>query len=272
MIYAKKGEGLGSLGVVLLTGAILMAVFFCAGQVSADTGNSCRTCHSDPVFSTFNKRIRNYYMMWEDSAHNINGVTCSDCHGGHPEQLDKKKAHGLQGNSIYMTDIAQRCGNCHDAVFDSYKKSYHYAYFKDPEIPHMDSVTCLTCHTWRNTLMGAGPNPEDVEKACELCHNYKTGKSPDIPEKAMALLIKLNKVKQQFNYLAMKTEVKPNQDVIDSSRKSVDEILAAWHSFDLKSALLKTDEVFEILKKEKQRLRMLNREKVAENLSSKSMR
>lgn len=263
MVEGQKRAGVKMTKIAIYACALILFGFCFSTQASAtEAKSSCITCHSDPNFATFNNKLRFYFLKWESSTHAYEGVTCNDCHGGNPGESDKKKAHIGKKNSIYFTDIPKTCGKCHDSIYESFAKSYHYKYLETPDASSIHGPNCITCHSAGDADMGMGANPEEVKKACELCHNYKTKNFPAIPEKAMEILVRFNSVKQQFNNLIVRSDIIPSQKFIDSSRKKINELSVAFHSFDLNLAGQKTDEILALLKEERTLLRKIKTDRI----------
>ena len=74
------------LGLVLT----LLAALPAGAQAPAKQKDSCVDCHRNPDFLVQNKKLYDYFRDWQLSIHRQHDVSCSDCHGGHPEIADKK--------------------------------------------------------------------------------------------------------------------------------------------------------------------------------------
>ncbi len=93
---------------------------------------ACRSCHEEVA-----KEVAS-----EDSMHTVamergnrDAPVCSDCHGSH----DMKPAGRPRAN------IPEMCGQCHRAVYSSYRHSGHgRQLMEDPWNP--DVPTCVDCH------------------------------------------------------------------------------------------------------------------------------
>lgn len=264
MIRGKRKLGWGVTSFALCVGAISVLIFGYASQAGAEEKNTCVVCHSDPNFATFNKKIRIYFLKWENSNHAEAGVTCNACHAGDPVAATQEKSHVGMKSPIRFTEIPGICGNCHGEIYESFTKSFHYKYLEKPDALNMHGANCVTCHSSGSPDAGMGANPGKVEKACELCHNAKTRNFPEIPQQAMVVLMKFNAVQQQFNRLLMRTGVMPSRAFIKESQGKVAELAGAWHSFDLKLAGEKTDEVLALLKEERKKLRKIQTKRIYE--------
>jgi DmsE family decaheme c-type cytochrome len=111
----------------------------------------CMDCHSK--LATF------VLHNWNASAHNLNGVSCIDCHNiHHGDNLKPARA-----------DIDKLCNNCHQEVTAQFMLPTHHPL---PE----GKVTCTDCH---NPHGSPNPGPmlvrETVKETCTRCHGEKEG-------------------------------------------------------------------------------------------------
>ncbi len=88
---------------------------------------SCRTCHEDK------------YLAAQDSTHGAalragqqDAAVCIDCHGGHDIQPEPRER------------ISLTCGQCHGAIFETYRDSVHGTALLEEANP--DVPTCTDCH------------------------------------------------------------------------------------------------------------------------------
>lgn len=90
---------------------------------------SCRTCHEDK------------YLAAQDSTHGAalragqqDAAVCIDCHGGHDIQPPQEPRER----------ISLTCGQCHGAIFETYRDSVHGKALLEENNP--DVPTCTDCH------------------------------------------------------------------------------------------------------------------------------
>ncbi|MBI5191236.1 MAG: DmsE family decaheme c-type cytochrome [Nitrospirae bacterium] len=111
----------------------------------------CIKCHSGNA--TFN--LHN----WNAGAHNLNGVSCLDCHNmHHGDNLKPSRA-----------DMDKMCYNCHQNVRAQFMLPTHHA------VPE-GKVACVDCH---NPHGSPNPGPmllrQTVKETCVRCHAEKEG-------------------------------------------------------------------------------------------------
>jgi hypothetical protein len=124
-------------------------------EMTLAKNESCRSCHEKE------------YQVAGPSAHvrvfeggNRDSALCIDCHGSHaipdPEQPRVKIAH--------------ICGECHEAVYSTYRSSVHGAALEvesNPDVP-----TCVDCHGVHNVRGPRDPSyRNDSITICADCHN-----------------------------------------------------------------------------------------------------
>ncbi len=121
-------------------------------------------------------------IEWRGSTHQIEGVTCSACHGGNPDvplgdlsRLNSEAFRELARKSMYENDdfVArpqgeaqfELCSNCHYESVETYKNSIMgRAYLEKKGGP-----ACVQCHGAHYNVI-----PE-VPKVCSDCHTDVTG-------------------------------------------------------------------------------------------------
>jgi len=145
----------------------------------------CIKCHADPgVISRHQLPDQNRIRDYESTVHwgsrqKVSGVAyCTSCHGTHaifpaanPE------------SSVNRWNVAQTCGQCHEAIFSEFKQSVHgKAYLeKNKDVP-----VCTDCHR-AHTIQGkASPTsvtyPTHIATMCLRCHDKKPiALDPNIP-------------------------------------------------------------------------------------------
>ncbi len=146
---------------------------------------SCSSCHgthdihpkTDAAATTSHARIpetcgkchTEILREWQDSAHGAvlkkggDGPVCSTCHEPH--------AIKRPDSALVRSQVADRCGNCHEKVFASFHDSFHgqATQLKDTKAP-----VCSDCHTPHHNLPASDPrssiNPANLAKTCGACH------------------------------------------------------------------------------------------------------
>jgi hypothetical protein len=142
------------------------------GSVHGQTGIACAQCHADVgeyphpewqaadrrdatlILNSVCQRCHNsQYEMNQDGVHvsaraggNRAGATCSDCHTAHEiPRLNDPETHKLLPEA--RTWIPERCGLCHNAIYQKYKESVHGTALTEgnPDVP-----TCIDCHGVHN--------------------------------------------------------------------------------------------------------------------------
>ncbi len=98
-------------------------------ELALSVNEACRSCHEEE------------FLVAEDSAHvrmmeggNLDAPTCIDCHG----------SHGITEAGQPRDNISHMCGNCHKAVYSTYRTSVHGAALDEESNP--DVPTCTDCH------------------------------------------------------------------------------------------------------------------------------
>jgi hypothetical protein len=141
-------------------------------SVHGQTGIACAQCHADvgeyphPEWQAADlrdatlklnavcQRCHNHqYELAQDGVHvavrasgNRAGATCSDCHTAHEiPRLNDPETHELLPEARLW--IPERCGLCHNAIYQKYKESVHGAALTEgnPDVP-----TCVDCHGVHN--------------------------------------------------------------------------------------------------------------------------
>ena len=160
-----------------LLAVFVLALVFPAGSQAQDEVESCITCHE-----FLGGKIALPVVEWRSSTHQIEGVTCSACHGGNPDvplgdlsKLSSKELRALAAAAMYDTDdfVArptgeaqfELCANCHEESVDKYRNSIMgEAYLKNKGGP-----SCTRCHGAHYNVI------PDVPKVCKDCHTDVTG-------------------------------------------------------------------------------------------------
>ena len=168
------------------TAAATLFILICAlGSAAADSSkNSCVSCHSlleDP-------RVLNPAKLFEGDVHHQAGLTCTNCHGGDPndDSLNAMSpAKGFRGVP-QRAAIPDFCARCHaDIVYmhrfnpkmradqlSQYLTSVHGKRLKQGDTK---VATCVDCHGVHNILAVSDARapvyPPNVAATCGHCHS-----------------------------------------------------------------------------------------------------
>jgi predicted CXXCH cytochrome family protein len=135
-------------------------------ELTLDRNESCRSCHEQE------------YEVAGPSAHvrvfeggNRDSATCIDCHG----------SHGIADPKEPRARIAQICGDCHEAVYSTYRSSVHGMALMTASNP--DVPTCVDCHGVHNVRGPRDPTyRNDSIAICGDCHgDHQLMTEYDIP-------------------------------------------------------------------------------------------
>ncbi len=170
-----------------------------AGLVGA--APSCSSCHgthdihpkSDPAARTNHAHIPEtcgtchsaILREWQESAHGavwqkegdghpaagakttFEGPVCSTCHEPH--------AIKRPDTALVRSQVADRCGNCHAKVSETFRDSFHG---QASTLKNVQAAVCADCHTPHHNLPPSDPrssvNPANLVKTCGACHANAT--------------------------------------------------------------------------------------------------
>ena len=139
--------------------------------VFAIENSECFECHSEVGLtkqSTDNilqTEIIELLYVDEDkfnhSVHNINGITCVDCHSDIEElNYDEEIPH-----KEYLAKVC--CASCHEEAGDDFKNSVHMKMRKKGI-----TMTCYACHGYHYVMRMEGASVAERENSiCLKCHN-----------------------------------------------------------------------------------------------------
>ncbi len=218
-----------------LSGAILILFVFSfpAVTLSASEFDSCTQCHDDNKLKVRNKKLYEYFQNWTGSAHETSGVSCSDCHGGNPEEKTKELAHeGILQQSdpesaLNFRNIPKTCGMCHSEIKDHFMKSEHYRLLQKTG----SGPNCVTCHS---SMSSRTYFKAIVVDACATCHNEKTKNHPEIVEQSRTIMKRLSHAEGYQKWAEFYYESTGRKGEIQKMNKLVDNIHRAWHEFNFK--------------------------------------
>ena len=135
-------------------------------HILAVENDECIECHEDSSLSRLDsKGVREAilldYRKFKNSIHNINKITCVDCHADIEElNYDNEVPHK---SSLDAVD----CGKCHDIVEEAYGKGVH----KNASRKGID-IQCYACHGYHYVTSTEGKSVLERENmSCLKCHN-----------------------------------------------------------------------------------------------------
>jgi len=189
----------GPQGVRRMTGMELPTCASCHGDVHTmmatsdpssamnahNQGEVCGTCHGSGQPAPPGVRTIRPIEAYTASVHAQSlsegdiGPACSDCHTAHsPLPLTDPTS------SIYRSNVAETCGECHRKIARQYQRSIH-GLAADAGV--LDSPVCIDCHGEHRILaVGAPDSPVSATniptKVCGPCHSdLKLGERYGLP-------------------------------------------------------------------------------------------
>jgi hypothetical protein len=213
------------------------------------TKSGCVTCHAQ---AGSGGGVFQAYIQWASSPHAAKSIACEACHGGNAATDDKDKAHaGMLPASdpqspINPKNVPAMCGQCHEPEYRHYIESKHYQQLKD----NGRGANCVTCHGAKaGTILTAAT----VARTCETCHNPDRQINPAVPGQAFRALLRLTEARGQLDLaqaaVLTAREQKSDSDVLERgisrSRKSLDQAITEWHTFNLPLIEAATTEAYD---------------------------
>lgn len=128
---------------------------------------TCQQCHSEQY-----QKVLDSVHQKALAAGNTNAAVCTDCHNPHTQArlTDKQTGELLLGARLV---IPQTCAKCHNAIYETYKKSVHGAALTEEGNQYVP--TCIDCHgvhnigdPTSNTFRNSTP------QLCANCHTNET--------------------------------------------------------------------------------------------------
>lgn len=143
---------------------LLAALLFIVLATPAAAEPVCLVCHGSDAMEPADRKI---YQEWKESWHAQNNVSCNDCHGGDPGDVDNAMSpqRGFLGKPKPAA-VPEFCGKCHVGILRDYLDSGHGKALQTKG----NGPNCVTCH-----------RAHDVQKArldiinetlCGKCHSY----------------------------------------------------------------------------------------------------
>lgn len=228
---------------VFLT-AVLLLLGMSSPGISAE--DSCVECHKDIKFLVQNKKLYDYYKLWEDSVHDLADVQCTDCHGGNPDKDDKDAAHKNKFLTFKNNDkaafkqIPLVCGRCHKDVLKNFISSKHYKELRAKGT----GPNCVTCHGSMNTGVYEAHN---IAAGCAACHNEESKTTPEVGTQAKSILKHVNFIRSYKKFVTIYySETEP--ELIKEINSQYTDIAYSWHTFDFEKIDEKSMALLNILK------------------------
>ena len=115
----------------------------------------CMTCHSG------NRNL----AFWTSGKHQLNEVTCSNCHSIHGKSLAPSINKFV---TTFLPNQADGCGTCHQPIRAATMKPSHHP------IPE-GKVKCSDCHNPHGAITPAMLKQPTINDQCYSCHADKRG-------------------------------------------------------------------------------------------------
>jgi nitrate/TMAO reductase-like tetraheme cytochrome c subunit len=150
---------------------IILTCSLCPSIIWAVDNSECFDCHSDESLtkeSTDNilqvEITESLYVdedTFEESIHNINGITCVDCHS----DIEKLNWDEEVPHALYLETV--HCASCHEDSGEEFKNSVHMK-MRTKGI----TMTCYACHGYHYVQQMEGASvAERTNSICLKCHN-----------------------------------------------------------------------------------------------------
>ena len=145
---------------------IFLFIFLLPIQSLAIENDECMECHGDSSIERessqgVNELIYFDYRQFQYSIHNINGISCIDCHTDITElNFDNDVPHSAELAPVV-------CFSCHEDEAEAYLKSVHHKASKKGM-----NIQCYACHGYHFVKSTVNkPVLERENKSCLKCHN-----------------------------------------------------------------------------------------------------
>lgn len=133
--------------------------------------SECMECHSDETLSKestdnilkTNMTVELYVdeEKFNHSVHNVNGITCVDCHS----DIEELNYEEDLPHKAYLEPVC--CANCHEEEGEAFKNSVHMEILKKGI-----TMTCYACHGYHYVMRMEGALLAERENEyCLKCHN-----------------------------------------------------------------------------------------------------
>jgi nitrate/TMAO reductase-like tetraheme cytochrome c subunit len=223
--------------------------------------NTCEDCHRNPDFLVTNNQLYDYYQQWSGSVHQLEDVSCDDCHGGDARAADKETAHadGVRASDpasgIYFKNIPDTCGTCHEEILEGFSQSQHFEHVEKKK-GEEQGPTCVTCH---GSIDSAVLNVNTVGEACMRCHNAESDNHPENPEKAREILNRFLSIQRFYRYITIRAEPEEAQAFFSALDPKLRKLSVTWHTFDLDVIDAETTAVLGLMKAKRDEIRVRRR-------------
>lgn len=161
-----------TLSLVLGLSAALSATVF--GQQAPLNESTCVSCHTNS--GLWEPERRHLYVDYDEISSGLHwqaGVSCHDCHGGDPTQVDFQQAHDVDSGfqrAPTAAEVPSRCGKCHS------NEEYMRPFTEGPWVDYVDR--------FRRSVHGKDLQERGGDRAatCTSCHRVHNMRRPDDPE------------------------------------------------------------------------------------------
>lgn len=208
---------------------------FFEGHIRQERESVCIECHGEMAV----EGEPGVVQKWRRSWHHKNNVSCHDCHGGDPQDMDNAMSpeRGFTGVPDYA-EVPSFCGKCHVGIMDSYLESGHGLSLRSSG----DGPNCVTCHGHHNIQKAS----IDIisRSLCSKCHSY---------ERAQIMKQALFYTEKEIDDInSGLTELKDNGFLTEEEEKilfrTTAELRTLFHTTDVSLVKEKTDEIIETLR------------------------
>lgn len=194
--------------------------------------NTCVGCHRGLTVT-----VGHTFADWEGSAHARAGVACQDCHSGDATSPQQELAHrGVRSSKdpespLYFTKLPQTCGNCHNAEWQFFQQSVHYAQLRESG----RGPNCVTCHDAMATTI---LKPTELATTCSACHNSRLGILPEEPIKARFVLMLMAQTQEHVDAVGQviaarkaQADLSQAEGFLEQARQALNRAQQEWHIF-----------------------------------------
>jgi hypothetical protein len=161
----------------ILAIVLIVSLVLSIPQVSPASGNSCVQCH-EFIGGDMGKPV----LEWYGSTHQVQGITCSLCHGGNPDlplgnlrSLSPEERRTLSKQAMYRAPnfvgaptgqaLFDLCATCHPQS----TKDYAASIMGQAYLLKSGGPSCTRCHSAHRNVIPPVPN------SCKGCHRDTTG-------------------------------------------------------------------------------------------------
>jgi nitrate/TMAO reductase-like tetraheme cytochrome c subunit len=213
--------------------------------------NSCVSCHAtvaEPL------HVSSRFYEWQNSRHQLRGISCDKCHGGNPTTQDPKRAHeGVLSvddprSALHYRNQPETCGKCHQQVVSAFVQSEHYQKLKSLGL----GASCNTCHAHMATQVLS--SPKATAELCARCHdtiNYLAPR-PEIPQRANDTMLSFQRANSVISWAMLLLaeaqkrglDCKGEQVELNEAKATLTRAQLDWHAFKLEVVRKQADDTF----------------------------